>query len=218
MNTRGNLSARARRAELGALVGDRHEMVGPARHADASSRAPEVRRQRVRLDRRARLARQQIQRVLAAAWPRRAPRPDRSNRACETRGQPGATPSTARRTSGARLEPPMPSSTTSVKPSRLDAGRERPQPLERVGHQRRGAQPAEAVARSFCWTAGSSLQTDGSRRHRPAAARRRSAMVGSAHRRAFRGRGAAHPADGRAWPRRREPAIARAGRARWAFL
>ena len=35
------------------------------------------------------------------------------------RGQPGATPMTARSTSGARLDPPMPSRTTSVKPLRL---------------------------------------------------------------------------------------------------
>ena len=78
-----------------------------------------------------------------AASPRRGRRPDRSSRACESAASPAATPRPARSTSGARLEPPMPSSTTSVKPSRLThrrtcAGGRSSRPSKRASSASRG--------------------------------------------------------------------------------
>ena len=59
--------------ELGAFVGDRDEVIGPARHTGGLDSLAEMRGQRVRFDRRAGLARQHIQRGLG----RRGRRADR---------------------------------------------------------------------------------------------------------------------------------------------
>ena len=84
-------------------------------------------------------------------------------------GHPGATPITARRTSGARLEPPMPSSTTCVKPSRrTPEANVRSRSSESAINAGELSQPRRLAI--FCWVAGSSLQSDGSRRHKAAAA------------------------------------------------
>src|SRR5476649_1173332 len=86
------------------------------------------------------------------------------------RGQPSATPITARSTSGARLDPPIPSRTTSVNPSALMRS------ANAVSRSRESAisigeriQPKRS-AMAF-WTSGSWLQTAGSARQSPAAAR-----------------------------------------------
>src|SRR4051812_46014464 len=86
------------------------------------------------------------------------------------RGQPGATPTTARNTSGARLDPPMPSSTTSVKPSRFTpAAKLWSRSIESAISAGESIQPSRSVM-VFC-TAASVLHADGSRCHRPFAAR-----------------------------------------------
>ncbi len=86
------------------------------------------------------------------------------------RGDPAATPRTARITSGARLDPPMPSSTTSVNPSSLTAS---------ANAMMRSTCPAISAGDRihpsrlaiFCWTAGSELHAAGSARQSCSAAR-----------------------------------------------
>src|SRR5262245_4810147 len=78
------------------------------------------------------------------------------------RGYPGATPSTVRSTSGARLDPPMPSNTTSVMVSRLtDSANVRSRSSESAISIGELIQPRRVEI--FCCTPGSLLQADGSR-------------------------------------------------------
>jgi hypothetical protein len=85
-------------------------------------------------------------------------------------GQPGLTPSTARSTSGARLEPPMPRSTTSVNPSALTrSANDRMRPIDPAITAGEFSHPSRFAILS--WTPLSLLQTAGLRHHSPAAAR-----------------------------------------------
>ena len=146
MNSSRNCSARARARELGALVGDGDEVIGPAgdrrRPRAAAGSAPPANS--------ARSSCPTCWRGCTACGPAVSPRRRTAAGSVESsmcrRGQPGATPRTARSTSGARLEPPIPSSTTSVKPLR-DAGGEGSQPFDGVGHQERRRHPAQSIRR-----------------------------------------------------------------------
>ena len=144
MNRSRKCSARARRVELGALVGDRDEMVGPARDAGVLQTLAEVRGQRVRLDRRARLAREQVQRAVGR------------RRGGAHRGRIGRVehvqPRPARRDAEDRAQHLRREARSAHAEQHdvgeavaLDAGGERLQPVDRVGHQQRRAQPAETI-------------------------------------------------------------------------
>ena len=87
----------------------------------------EVLEQRQRLDRPAGLRRDDEQRAARGRSPpgRRGSPPGRSSRARAGRARPAVAPKVRQSTSGARLEPPMPSSTASVKPSAARRARTR---------------------------------------------------------------------------------------------
>ena len=108
--------------EARAGVGDRREV------GALTDERPEVREQRQRLDRAARLGGDEEQRAVAGRSPAR-PRgswPRRSSRARAAPVDRASRPKQRRSTSGASEEPPMPSSTTSRRPSAATAPRTPP--------------------------------------------------------------------------------------------
>ncbi len=137
-------SARARAFELGARVGNRHEVIGPARHDRFLQPASKIGGHRVGLNRRPRLAGQEVQRRARRCGRRQhrsgiggiehvKARPARGDPEHATQGLGGQA-----RTAHAQQH-------DVGEAVALDAIRELEQPRDCVGHQRRGCHPPQPV-------------------------------------------------------------------------